>query len=129
MEDVIEYAGYALDFAKGVTEAEFLADRKLQFAIIRALEVVGEATKSVPEEVRLLAPEIPWRQIIVTRNKIAHHYFGVKLDVVWQVVAQELNPLIASMKALLGKLPSSEAETSRSTPTQHDHSMQEDKDS
>jgi len=101
---VIEHAQYALEFTAGVTEEEFLADRKLQFAVIRALEVVGEASRAIPEEVRILAPEIPWRQISITRNKIVHHYFGVKLDIVWQVTVQDLEPLIRSMERLLTQL-------------------------
>jgi uncharacterized protein with HEPN domain len=72
--------------------------------VVRAIEVIGEAARSIPEEVKALAPDVPWQQIIVTRNKIVHHYFGVKLHVVWRVIDADLQPLINSMKVLLAKL-------------------------
>lgn len=108
---MIEYAKYAIDFCRGVTEESFVEDTKLVFAVARAVEVVGEAARAIPEEVRILAPEVPWRQIVVTRNKIAHQYFAVKLDVVWNIVQNDLPPLIESMENLLARLEQSENET------------------
>ncbi len=61
-----------------------------QDAIIRNLETAGEAAKQVPDNVRARAPEIPWRQMAGTRDKLAHDYFGVDLDLVWDVVTKEL---------------------------------------
>ena len=68
----------------------FMADPMRQDAIIRNLEIAGEAAKRVPDNIRDLAPEIPWRQMAGTRDKLAHDYFGVDLDLVWDVVAKEL---------------------------------------
>ena len=98
---MIEYAEHAVRFCRDVDEEAFVDDTKLVFAVVRAVEVVGEAAKSIPDEVRVLAPEVPWRQIVFTRNKIAHQYFTVKLDVVWNIVRNDLPPLIESMKRLL----------------------------
>jgi len=66
----------------------FMADPMRQDAIIRNLEIAGEAAKRVPDNIRDLAPEIPWRQMAGTRDKLAHDYFGVDLDLVWDVVAK-----------------------------------------
>jgi len=68
----------------------FMAEPMRQDAIIRNLETAGEAAKQVPEDIRVRAPEIPWRQMAGTRDKLAHDYFGVDLDLVWDVVAKEL---------------------------------------
>ncbi len=68
----------------------FMADPMRQDAIIRNLETAGEAAKRVPDDIRARAPEIPWRQMAGTRDKLAHDYFGVDLDLVWDVVAKEL---------------------------------------
>lgn len=103
---MIEYATDAIEFCRGVSAEEFSSDKKLVFAVVRAVEVVGEAVRAIPEDIRTRAPEVPWQQIVRTRNRIAHHYFGVKLDVVWNIVQQDLEPLIASMKRLLKELES-----------------------
>ena len=111
---MIEHARLAIEFCAGVDEEGFVEDKRLVFAVVRALEVVGEAARVIPEEVRAMAPEVPWRGIVHTRNKIAHQYFAVKLDVVWNVVRQDLEPLIASMEGLLARL---EALTTDQRPT------------
>ena len=112
MEDVIEHARYAIAFCRGIKEEAFVEDTRLVFAVARAVEVVGEAARAIPEEVRSLAPEVPWRQIVSTRNKIAHQYFAVKLDVVWNIVQNDLPPLIASMERLLALLEPGDDDTS-----------------
>ena len=97
IEDVIENARLAIEFCQDTDEAHFAEDTKLVFAVTRALEIVGEAARSIPDSVRAQAPEVPWAQIVRTRNKIAHHYFAVRLDVVWNIVHADLPPLVASM--------------------------------
>ncbi|MEZ0327204.1 MAG: DUF86 domain-containing protein [Fimbriimonas sp.] len=92
IEDIIEHAQLALQFTRGRQESDLESDVQLQFAVVRALEVVGEAARSVPQSVRDMAPSVPWQQIVIMRNKIVHHYFGVKLHVVWSVVENDLPP-------------------------------------
>jgi len=69
---------------------EFFASRVQQDAVLRNLEVIGEAVKQIPEDVRAEAPEIPWRRIAGMRDVLIHQYFGVDLNVVWGVVDAEL---------------------------------------
>ncbi|MFZ4629506.1 MAG: DUF86 domain-containing protein [Blastocatellia bacterium] len=78
--------------------ADFLGDIKTQDAVIRNIEILGEAAKLVSEEVRATYPSIPWRSMAGMRNRLVHDYFGVNLDIVWQVSVIEL-PKIALILA------------------------------
>ena len=71
----------------------FLADQKTQDAVIRNLEIIGEAVKRLSSRVTNAYPDIPWRQIAGMRDKLVHDYFGVDLDLVWGVVERELPPV------------------------------------
>jgi uncharacterized protein with HEPN domain len=79
----------------------FLSDRKTQDAVVRNLEIVGEATRNVPAEFRSAHSDIPWQQAANLRNVLAHEYFGVDLRIVWAVVENELPPLKAKIQRLL----------------------------
>lgn len=82
-------------------EAVFLEDRMRQDAIIRKLEVIGEAVKQLSELTRRRQPEIPWRQIAGMRDHLTHAYFGVDLTLVWRVVERDLQPLDTAVTALI----------------------------
>jgi uncharacterized protein with HEPN domain len=69
---------------------EFFADSLLQDAVIRNLEVMGEAVRKVSTETREAHPEVPWRQIAATRDRVIHGYFTVDLEIVWEIVETEL---------------------------------------
>jgi uncharacterized protein with HEPN domain len=79
----------------------FLTDAMIQDAVIRNLEVIGEAAKGLSEELRLVNSDIPWRQIAGLRDVLIHHYFGVKLETVWQVVVEHLPRLRERVEQLL----------------------------
>jgi uncharacterized protein with HEPN domain len=80
----------------------FFAERLRQDGIIRKLEVIGEAVKGLSADARARRPEIPWRQIAGMRDKIAHEYFGVNLELVWMVVEGDLPALQKAVSSLLG---------------------------
>ena len=81
----------------------FVAEAIVQDAVIRNLEVVGEAVKRISDSTRLKAPQIPWKQIAGMRDVLIHNYFGVQLDRVWQVVERDLPPLEAAVADLLAQ--------------------------
>lgn len=81
-----------LEFTEGMTFAEFQRDRKTINAVIRSLEVIGEATKKVPEDVREKYPVVPWRDIAGMRDKLIHEYHGVDLGMVWRTVCEDIAP-------------------------------------
>ncbi len=81
------------EYAAGATREQFEADGKLQDAILRRLEVIGEAVKQLPGEFRDRWPDVPWKQVAGLRDVLIHEYFGVKLMRVWHVVQEDL-PLL-----------------------------------
>ena len=109
MKDERVYLGHIRDAINdiksyaAVGEAAFLADRMRQDAVIRKLEIIGEAVKRISETTRARRPEIPWKQIAGMRDRLTHDYFGVDLGLVWRVVERDLQPLNAAIDELLSR--------------------------
>ena len=101
IRDMLESSQKALEFVAGLDYAQFSADDKTSYAVVRALEIVGEAAKKIPLDVRESYVEIPWREIAGTRDKLIHEYFGVNLRVVWRTIQEDLPPLIEQLQTLL----------------------------
>ena len=81
-------------------QASFMEDVQIQDAVIRRLEIIGEATKSLTERTKRRAPGEPWKQIAGMRDKLIHAYFGVDLEVVWQTVSEELPAFRETVQSL-----------------------------
>jgi uncharacterized protein with HEPN domain len=92
LTDIVEGASKAVGFVRGMTFEQFESDERTLFAVVRALEIVGEAPKRVPESVRTQRPTIPWVSMIGMRDKLIHDYFGVNQLVVWKTVTEDLPP-------------------------------------
>ena len=101
VQDMLESAKKARGFISGMTYDEFAGDEKTQFAVVRALEIVGEAAKKIPTDLRRTYSEIPWREIAGTRDKLIHDYIGVNLAVVWRTVKDDIPALIKQLENLL----------------------------
>ena len=98
LKDMLDNAQRAIQFTKGMDYKSFAEDDKTVYAVIRAVEIIGEAAAKIPEEVRAQYPHIPWREVKGMRNKLAHHYFGINMEVVWQTVQEDLPLLITALK-------------------------------
>jgi uncharacterized protein with HEPN domain len=101
LRDILNNAEKASDFVKGMTREEFLRDEKTIFAVIRALEIVGEASKKIPGEVRDKYPGVPWREMTGVRDKLIHDYFGVNQAVIWKTVTEDVPKLIQLVKQVI----------------------------
>ena len=91
-----------LEYAAGMTYDAFVGDTRTQDAVIRNLEIVGEAAKNLSHELLVRYPDAPWKSMAGVRDRLIHDYFGVNLDIVWQIASVELPklaPLIAAIRA------------------------------
>ena len=101
IEDIIEATGNALKFIEGMEYEDFQKDAKTVYAVVRALEIVGEAVKKIPDEVKNKYPKLPWRDIAGMRDKLIHEYFGVKLKVVWVTLKEDIPTLRPEFEKIL----------------------------
>ena len=99
--DMLLAARKARQFVEGITQAEFAASELHQNAVIRPLEIIGEAAARVSPEARAAHPEIPWDLMVGMRNRLIHEYFRVDLLVVWETLQQDLPDLIALLEPLI----------------------------
>ena len=89
------------EYTQNLTEDEFYLDRQVQDAVVRRLEIIGEAVKNIDDDFRNKYPHVPWKKIAGMRDIIAHEYFGVKLDRVWGVVRKDLPHLKQQMLLII----------------------------
>ncbi len=92
---------FIIDVSKRSSKSEFVDDPVLTRAIVRSLEVIGEATKNLPNSLKKQYPEIPWRQMAGMRDKLIHQYFGVDYDIVWDIVTEEIPALHARIRTIV----------------------------
>lgn len=105
LDDMIEFAGKVLEYTEGFDQDRFVDNGLTYDATLRNLELIGEAATHVPDEIRNAHPEIPWRMIIATRNRLIHSYLGIDNDTLWSIIQDdvpELLPLLETVKTESG---------------------------
>ena len=98
--EIMAALGKARDFVGTMSLADFAADDKTLYAVIRALEIAGEAAKRVPEATRAAHPAVPGRSLTGMRDKLIHDYIGVNSEVVWRTAVDEIPPVLAALAAI-----------------------------
>jgi hypothetical protein len=104
VDDILEAIEKVENYVNDFSFEQFSRDTKTVDALVRNFEVIGEATKRIPAETKDKHPEIPWKMMAGTRDKLIHEYFGVNVQVLWKAVKEDLPPLKRSIKLLIQKL-------------------------
>ena len=98
---MLDHAREAVEMTEGRSRSDLDADRQLNLALVRLLEVVGEAAARVPEDYRQQHPDIPWRDIADLRNRLIHGYDTVNFDILWTIIRKDLPPLIEMLERIV----------------------------
>jgi len=101
LQDILESINHIQRFLDGVSEEKFYKNVEKQDAVLRRLEIIGEAVKHLPEEIREDHPDIPWRQIAGMRDIIIHEYFGITHEMVWVVATEDILDLKAKVEEII----------------------------
>ena len=100
LSDIQEAAQRIATYTAGMMYDAFLGDTKTQDAVIRNLEIIGEATKNLSSELRAKYPDLPWKGMAGVRDRLIHDYFGANLDIVWQIITAELPEVVRKVEAI-----------------------------
>jgi len=102
IEDILEAASAITRYVEGLSYERFAEDRKTVDAVVRNLEVIGEASTYVPGDVRTRFPDVPWADMADMRNVLIHEYFGVDLPILWKTVTVDLSAVLPALRRVLG---------------------------
>lgn len=103
LEHILESIDKIESFSKNISKKELKENDLKQYAIIRAIEVIGEAVKNIPKSFRNKYPNVSWKDIVGTRDKVIHGYFNVDLDIVWEIIKDDIPILKKQIKNILEK--------------------------
>ena len=100
LDDMIAFTHRVQAYTNGVDQAGFVSDSRTYDATLRNLELIGEAATHIPEEVRSAHPEVPWRMVIATRNRLIHGYLGIDNDTLWSIIRDDIPALSTALRTL-----------------------------
>ncbi len=101
IEHILENIKNIEGFSQKLTKGELSKNKLKQYAIVRAIEIIGEAAKNLPVSLKEKYPGISWKEIVGTRDKIIHHYFGIDFDIVWNIIKKDIPELKKKIQKIL----------------------------
>jgi uncharacterized protein with HEPN domain len=101
LHDILNACNHILEFTKDCNSETFIKDEKTSSAVIRKLEIIGEAAKRLPDEIKLKYKDIPWKKMAGMRDNLTHAYFGVDYDLVWQTITNDIPEIIKDVTKIL----------------------------
>jgi len=104
LHDIVEAISAISSYIKDVDYLSFLKDGKTHDAVVRNLEIIGEAAKNIRNPFKKMYPALPWKEMAGVRDKLIHQYFGINYEVVWTIATQDLPSLQKSLKMILKEL-------------------------
>lgn len=104
LSDILESIKKIKRYVEKLSFEEFINDQKTIDAVIRNFEIIGEATKNVPREIKLKFPQLPWKKMAGMRDRIVHEYFGVDLEIIWETIKEDLSQIKPLIKKILESL-------------------------
>lgn len=110
--DMLEAIARIARYIDGMDQPTFLADERTIDAVVRNLEVLGEAANGLSDAERAMHPQLPWDEMRGLRNKVAHEYFGIDAAIIWQTATADLPPLVGPLEALLAQMDADASQSS-----------------
>lgn len=110
IQDMLNAINNIRTFIGGIDQQQFASDLKTVLAVIKSIEIIGEATKNIPSEIKDKYPEMPWRKMMGMRDKLAHHYFGIDLQMLWDTATDSIPVLEEPLRRVLHHLNTHKSE-------------------
>ena len=101
LQDILDAVNDIESFVDNMTYEDFIKDRKTLNAVVRSIEIIGEASKKIPETIKTKNKELPWKQMAGMRDKLIHAYFGIDTETLWKAVKDNIPPLKGSIQKML----------------------------
>ena len=100
IDDMIAFAEKVVAYTNGLDQQAFVASGLVYDATLRNLELIGEAATHVPDDVRTAHPQVPWRMVVATRNRLIHGYLGIDNDTLWSIVVSDVPALLPTLRTV-----------------------------
>ncbi|MCD4810430.1 MAG: DUF86 domain-containing protein [Methanosarcinales archaeon] len=108
VQDILDSINDVENFIDGMEFEDFIKDKKTIYSVVRAIEIIGEAAKNVPEQIRTKYPDVPWKQMAGMRDKLIHEYFGVDLEILWETAKDDVPRLKTAVSKVFEDMGQSE---------------------